>query len=152
MRNLLVLPFVLAACGAADTPLEEAFCTVLGGNATASITAADDASAAPEAAREDTRVDVTLLEDGDDYSGIVAYTPDEVGTFAFGFGEDIPVVLTDANGDEVPWQNEVTGATACTELAVRYSVALQMETYFLELGPTSSAMVSMVAEESDDDL
>lgn len=150
MHRIAVLTVLVSAC-AGDTPLEQAFCDVLAGSASRAITATSDEEKAPESAFDATRIDISLFEDEDVYLGFVRFTADEVGSFAFGFDEDVPVQLETLDGDAIAWDNTVQGA-ACTELAVRHTASLLAESYLLLIGPTSSPMVAMVAEESDDDL
>lgn len=150
MQRLVLVSLALSACAGTDTPLEQAFCNVLGGTNTRSISAATDPASAPESAFGDTRVEITLQNDGQ-YVGVVAYTADEAGSFAFGLDQDVPLTLEDADGTEVPWDVTIEGA-ACTDLAVRHTATLQLDTYYLNFGPTTHEVVAMVAEESDDDL
>ena len=81
----------------------------------------------------------------------VTYRPDEEGSFAFGLTDDVELRFYDASGNEVPIDTEVVGA-ACDELAVRYSVRLDVATYTIEIGPASAGTIGLIAEESDDDL
>ena len=83
--------------------------------------------------------------------GTARYTADEVGSFAMGLGDDVPFAVLDASGNALPWASEVVGA-ACSELAVRYTVDLELATYTVRFGPTDLEEVDFVSEESDDDL
>lgn len=151
-RLFTILALVTAAaCGGnTDTDLEAAFCAGLEAPAARTLTATADASGAPDAT-DAARVDITLGGAADAYSGFVKYVPDEVGFFAFGLTEDVGVVVRDSAGNEVPIASSVTGATSCTALAVRYTVALELDTYTLEIGPASGRTIGLIAEESDDD-
>lgn len=154
MRHLtpaVLFLLVTTGCEPADTDLETAFCDVLGQSNAEAVTATADTSGAPEVAFEDVRVEIDLIEADSMFSGTVAYTPDEAGSFAFGFDEDVPVTVVEAGGSPLPWVNEVSGA-ACAELAVRRTVQLGLDTVYLEIGPTPVGTVALVAEESDDDL
>lgn len=136
------------ACGGnAETDLETAFCAALDAPANKTVTASADAAGAPDAT-DAARVDVSLP----DGRGFVRYQPDEAGKFAFGFTEDVSVLIRDEAGNEIPFEASVTGATKCTSLAVRFTAPLELKTYTLEIGPTSAATIGLVAEESDDDL
>lgn len=139
-----------AGCAAQDTDLETAFCDALGEPASRTV----GASPAPEGAADVTdeaRVDIELVAMDSAYGGYVTYRPDESGSFAFGLTEDVDLRFYDASGTEVPIDTEVVGA-ACDELAVRYSVALEVATYTIAIGPASNATIGFIAEESDDDL
>lgn len=152
IRNIALFTVVFAGCGSSETSLEDAFCDLLSSNGGEYVTASVDATGAPEVAVPDQRIEIDLVDEGDGlFFGVVAYTADEAGSFAFGLDEDVPVAIVDGNGNEVPWQSEVTGA-ACADLAVRYTAELTLDTYYLEIGPTDVATVALAAEESDDDL
>lgn len=138
----------LAAC-ASDTALEIALCDLLQNGPSTAVTAA--ASGGPQGFVDASRVDITLLDDGNGrFAGEVLFTADEVGSFVLGLSDAIPVVLHDATGAEVPLGEPVRSAD-CAELALRYTVDLELEPYTLVFGPTSTATFSLVAEESDDD-
>ncbi|MEM6926018.1 MAG: hypothetical protein AAF602_03740 [Myxococcota bacterium] len=140
----------LVACGS-DSDVEAAFCDILATGPAQAATATNDDDG-PEVFVDGSRVDITLLDDGSgSFSGRVRFTPDETGTFAMGLGADIPIVVSDTEGNALPFESVVMGA-ACSELAVRQTVALQLQTYIVELGPSPVADVAFVAEESDDDL
>ena len=154
MRVSTITLLSLFACdggGGSETDLEAAFCALLTDGPEEDVTATDDGSG-PELAIEDVAVEVTLLEDGDGmYWGVARYTADEAGSFAMGLSDDVPLKVIDADGSVLPWENEVAGA-GCAELAIRYTVALELAAYTIEFGPTDVDEVSFVSEESDDDL
>ncbi|MEO0604430.1 MAG: hypothetical protein AAF211_23555 [Myxococcota bacterium] len=146
----LLLALTLVACGS-DSDVEAAFCDILASGPAQSVTATNDDDG-PEAFVDGTRIDIALLDDGSgSFSGRVRFTPDETGTFAMGLGADLPIVVSDTDGNALPFESVVMGA-ACSELAVRQTVALELQTYIVELGPSPVADVAFVAEESDDDL
>ena len=141
------------ACqGSAETALEDVFCDALAGPSLASVDATEAQAGAPETAVGEGHIEVALTagEDGN-YTGVVAYTADEAGFFAFGFDENVPVTVVDGSGATLAWEVEVPGA-ACDALAIRRTVELGLDTVYLEFGPTDLASVSFIAEESDDDL
>lgn len=151
LATLITIPTTGCNSGA-DTNLEDAFCQVLALDNAEVFTAAAAQSSAPDVTAEDLRVEIELVDNGDGmFSGLVAYTPDEAGHFAFGFDEEVPVTVRSATGGTLPWVAEVSGAV-CAELAVRRTVELDLETVFLEIGPTAVSTVSLAAEESNDDL
>ncbi|MEQ8276587.1 MAG: hypothetical protein RMA76_20130 [Deltaproteobacteria bacterium] len=157
MKKLSVLLsstlFVLAACGGgSDTDLETAFCIGLGGAADATIAASASPDAAPTAPLGDLRTDVTLADLGGENGGSIVYVPDEDGFFAFGLGADVELSIADASGNDVPIVKTVRGSAMCTELAVRYTAELRAQPYTLTFGPTATATLPIVAEESDDDV
>ena len=153
ITTTIAFTLTLAACGSgnSDTALETAFCNGLEAPAARTVAATAAADGAPDAT-DAARVNVTLLAEGDAFTGFVAYTPDEVGSFAFGLTEDVGVVVRDADGNEIPITTSVTGSAQCDALAVRYTVPLELQTYTLEIGPASAATIGLIAEESDDDL
>jgi hypothetical protein len=146
--------FALSACGggSSETSLEQAFCEILASTTAEAVVATADLEGAPEVAFEDTRIEVDLLEQEDgSFAGVVAYTADEAGSFAFGFDVDVPVTVVEPSGSPLPWKAEVVGAD-CDELEIRRTVELGLRTVYLRIGPTDVATLSLVAEESDDDL
>lgn len=148
-HHLALLPLFCVACLGSDTDLETAFCNGLEEAAARTVSA----SAGPEDAPDVTdvgRVDIELL--AGDSAGFVAYVPDEVGSFAFGLTEDLPIAIRDADGAAVEIEQTVTGSMLCDALAVRYSAPLTIQRYTLEVGPTSATTLGIIAEESDDDL
>ena len=152
MSRFAPLALVLFACGGSpDTDLETAFCDILKNGPEKDFTAGDGEGSGPEVAIDATNVELALLDGPDGYYGYATYTPDETGTFAFGFKDDVGFLVLDANGDALPWEAQVDGAS-CPDLAVRYTVALEMQTYVLSFGPTTHPEADLVAEESNDDL
>ncbi len=151
LRTSLIVSLCLAlfACDSgSDTDLETAFCNLLAGGATVTVDAANE----PEVAREDKRVVIALEMSNDGYVGRVKFTADERGSFAFGLDTDVPFVVMDSDGAIVQHEQRVDGAEACSELVVRYTVPMQRQAYWLELGPTDVSEIAIVSEESDDDL
>jgi hypothetical protein len=159
MRNRfpLALPALVLAVGcsggttAPETNLEDVFCELLGGTTDAvTAVALDSTDDGPELLAEDVALDIALVDDGTGmFGGRATYTPDEVGSFAFGLSDDVPFVLLDGD-TEVPFDAEVAGG--CDAMAVRYTVALEIQTYTVEIGPTDIDVLGLVSEESDDDL
>lgn len=151
-----ILSLTLLACvacgGGSDTDLETAFCIGLGQAADAQLDASARPDDAPTAPLGDLRTDVTLVAVDGGNGGSVVFVPDEAGFFAFGLGADVPLVITDASGAAVPIVETVRGSAMCTELAVRYTAELSPQPYTLTFGPTGEATLSIVAEESDDDV
>lgn len=148
--RLAMCALIFTACASPETDLEESFCALLADRPARSVDAVSDGGG-PDVAVEDERVDIALVDGGGTWSGTVAFTADEAGSFAIGLDSDVPITVLDARGTELPWEAEVAGA-GCAALAVRYTVALDIETVTLELGPTDREVVGMVSEESDDDL
>ena len=141
------------ACGP-ETDLETAFCDQLAGEADRSVQASLEAEGAPGVARDATAYRISLVPDGVDegvFVGKVAFKPDEKGDFAIGLSRDIPMRVVNGAGEEVTFKKTVVGAS-CPELAVRHTMRLNTNTYTIEFGPTDVAEVSLVSEESNDDL
>ncbi len=153
MKRILMTLMALGtlACSNADSDLETAFCDGLEAPAARSVSATTNPAGAPDASDEQ-RVDIQLQEQDGQYRGFVSYLPDETGSFAFGLSADIGFVVRDAAGNEVALSNSQVGASQCSALAVRHTAPLSQQTYNLELGPSPVAVVSLIAEESDDDL
>lgn len=155
MRRFALLPalaiaLLTFACGE-ETDLETAFCSQLAGEADRSVEATPDAEGAPGVSRDATSYRIALVPDGDMFVGTVAFKPDENGDFAIGLSRDIPMRVINGAGEEVTFKKTVTGAS-CPELAVRHTMRLNTNTYTIEFGPTDVSEVSLVSEESNDDL
>lgn len=138
------------ACTAADTDLETAFCDGLEAAPARTVNAAGSAAEAADVT-DANRVDIDLLELDGQFGGFVSYQPDEAGSFAFGLTENVDMVVRDASGNEVPIDITVEGSAQCDALAVRHTVALELQTYTIEILPTNAATIGLIAEESDDD-
>ena len=147
---LAAIAFFTAACGP-ETDLETAFCDQLAGEADRSVQASLQAADAPGVARDATSYQIALVPDGDMFVGKVAFKPDEKGDFAIGLSRDIPMRIINGAGEAVTFKNTVVGAS-CPELAIRYTARLNTNTYTIEFGPTDVAEVTLVSEESNDDL
>jgi hypothetical protein len=152
MRTLPSVIALLALLGCAEeTDLEKAFCAQLAADAVEMVTATPDATDAPSVSRDGIAFRIQLLPEGDAFAGTVSYRPDERGDFAIGLSADIPMRILNPEGEAVEISNTVVGAS-CPELAVRHTARLGLTTYTIELGPTAVDVVSLVSEESNDDL
>jgi hypothetical protein len=152
MKQILIALTALTtvACAGSDTDLETAFCDGLEAGAARLVSAAAAADGASDVTDE-ARVDIDLVLQDGLYGGFVSYRPDETGSFAFGLTADVPFVVRDAAGNEVPIDTTVEGSSQCEALAIRHSLTLDTQTYSIELGPTDVASLGLIAEESDDD-
>lgn len=150
MRRLLFVT-LLCGCGPADTDLEAAFCDILANGPEEDFAAGATEGSGPEVFLDGVNVELALNDGPDGYTGYATYTPDEAGSFAFGFKDDVGFLVLGADGTALPWEAEVRDAE-CADLAVRYTVALELKTYTLSFGPTPEPEADFVSEESDDDL
>ena len=76
--------------GTPETSLEESFCARLSTGPETEVVAANTVAEAPEVFLDDDgHVEIDIPLNG----GIVKFTPDEEGTFALGFGEDLEISI-----------------------------------------------------------
>lgn len=148
--TLCLLPVLLFAC-AEETDLETAFCDQLANGPQRQVAAVDGPEGAPGVNKDGTAFRIALIERDGEYWGQVAYKADERGNFAMGLSHDVPMRITNPEGEEVTLKNKVTGSS-CPELAARYTAKLGLRTYTIEFGPTDVPEIGFVSEESDDDL
>lgn len=151
LAALCLLPLSACAGEGEETDLETAFCEILANGPEVDVAATESADGAPEAFMEDSAVEVGLVAGDPDFSGYVSFTTDESGSYAIGLSDDVPMEVMDADGASISLDQSIDGA-ACADLAVRHTVSLELGTYTLYFGPTELDEVSLVAEESDDDL
>jgi hypothetical protein len=63
----------------------------------------------------------------------------------------VPLAVTDSTGAPVTLASSASSSPECTDIKGKHTVALGVGTYFLELGPTSAADVSVVVEKEGGD-
>ena len=157
--KLLILSFVLAgtlACGDEHDhdhdgeSAEEEACEHMADGPFESVTATTDATGAPSIAIEHTRVNVALVDDGNgEYSGFVSFPAGEATEIQFFMSADVPVAITDADGNALVAQ-ETGGASDLCPANVLASAVYDLEvgTYTIQIGPTSESEIGIAHEEA----
>jgi hypothetical protein len=99
-----------------------------------------------------TRFDVTLFEDEGNRFGTVQYPVSEAGEYVFALSADVPLVLFDAESARVEALAEQVDTSACaSDIATTVVYDLDIGTYTVSFGPTSTELVSIVVERHDGD-
>lgn len=130
-------------------------CEHLEGGPFADVTATEDASGAPDASAEHTAHRLTLP--GDEmtgYVGYVSYVVDEAAELVFFTDTDVEMVIEDAAGNAVPWEDECTSACtdACTEVENARTVDIpSVGTYALRIESTNESVTMIVVHAGDHD-
>jgi hypothetical protein len=128
-----------------ESPEEEACEHMVEGPSTAA-TAGATPDAAQDITAEHTRVDITLVDlESGEKGGSVTYEAAEEAEAAIFLNKDIPLVITDAQGNtlEIEGSAEVT---LCDEVTVVHTVDMPLGVATLTFGPTTEADVSVVIE------
>ncbi len=165
--KILMVAFVLmgaVACGDEDDHdnnhdnhnnennhnLEEEACEHMADGPFESVTATTDAASGPSIAVEHSRVDVTLVDDGNGmFTGFVTFPAGEEAEFAFFLSADVPFTITDSGGTEVAAEETNGPLDACaTDVLASMVYDLEVGTYTIEIGPTSETEVGIVHEEA----
>lgn len=89
-------------------------CEHMEGGPFADVSAAADATGAPDASAEHTAHRISLPADATaGFVGYVTYVVEEAGELVFFTDQDVSMALEDAGGAAVPWEDECT--SACTD-------------------------------------
>lgn len=116
------------------------------GPAEAVTVASSAAPDAPVVTSEHKRYDLTLRAFGGKQGGVVRFNSPAASDFVVFFGQDVPLRVTDATGQEVP----VTlskGSLQCSDIVARYAVKLDVGVYYMQVGPTDLKSASVVIED-----
>lgn len=111
------------------------------------VTAAPSAApSAPVVTSEHKRYDLTLGAFGAQQGGVVRFNSPAASDFVVFFGQDVPLKVTDATGQEVP-VTVTHGSLQCSDIVARYAMKLDVGVYYLQVGPTDLKSVSVVIED-----
>lgn len=153
--SLLALALATTGCGDDEHEhdhehsLEEEGCEHLVEGPFEPITAlADSAGTLPNAAIEHTSVQISLVPVTGGNGGFVAFEAEADGDYLFFLDTNVPARFLDSAGAVVPIEATEIGSELCTEIAVIYTVELEVGTYTIQLGPTAATTVSIVHEEA----
>lgn len=116
-----------------------------------SVTAAQDASAPPNATAEHRRVDLTLVDYMDQKGGYARYEADESGTFYFFLDRDVTFILLDDQGAVITQSGMGADVDACEEVVIQYVANLTSgASYTMLFGPTDETEVRLVVEHEEE--
>lgn len=144
---------MLAACGDDDAggahgdldPEADGCEHMIEGPAESVTAVADMAADGPDVGEHHIRWEITLVDDGaGNFGGYVDLVVEEEGESIFFGNADIPLIIRDASGDEVPLKRADDSITECTEVDASNSYDLGVGTYQLELGPTTESRFDVV--------
>ncbi len=136
-----------------ENPHEEACLHMQNGPSEAiTANAEKDLSALPDATKEHTRVDITLVtgaDFGEDNGGYVRYEAEETGDYAIFVSADVALEITDGD-TTIAFEEEGEAVTECTEVSVANLVELEAgKSYQIKIGPTSETEVRLVIEHGE---
>jgi hypothetical protein len=152
----ILLSALLAACsddpaethGDTEPDVDAEACEHLSEGPYNDVTAAADSATAPSVDAEHTAHRIALPAAT---GGYVSFASGAAGDIIFFLDADVPLAIEDASGAAVPIEESCDPAAcsaSCTLLAGRHVVELAVGTYYLLLGPSSSATVALVHEEA----
>jgi hypothetical protein len=144
---------LLAACSDSSAPDEEhpdaEGCEHLQDGPAVALTAgsvADDS--APAVAADHRRYDIALSGEA---TSVVRFAAGEATDHVFFLDADLPLAFVAADGAVVEPEEKLASSSECADIAARYTVPLEVGTYYLRFGITAAAGVSLVVEEADHD-
>lgn len=151
---LLSTALVSVGCGD-DHPEEEGVdaeaCEHLQeGPATAIIANLGTNNPPPEIRADHRRYDITLMTGPDGAHGIVSFAASEAADYVIYTNADVPLSITTASGEAVEIEESTRSSEGCADIKGRHVVPLTVGTYSLYFGPTSTATVGVLIEESHD--
>ena len=150
---LLSTALVSAGCGD-DHPEEEGVdaeaCEHLQEGPASAVIATLGTDAPPAIRADHRRYDITLADGPDGKQGAVSFAVSEAADYVIYTNADVPLSITTASGDAVEIEESTSSSTGCTDIKGRHVVPLTVGTHLLTFGPTSTATVSVIVEESHD--
>ncbi|WIG96570.1 hypothetical protein [Myxococcus sp. SDU36] len=151
---LLSTALVSAGCGDDDHPEEEGVdaeaCEHLQEGPATTVTATLGTDAAPAIRADHRRYDITLADGPDGKQGAVSFAASEAADYVIYTNADVPLSITTASGEAVEIEESTSSSEGCTDIKGRHVVPLAVGTHILTFGPTSTATVSVIVEESHD--
>ena len=137
---------LLAGCGEPDEADVEG-CEHLQEGPSAAVSAS--ASGAPAVSNDHKRYDITLPAGSGGNVGSVSFAAPEATDYVFFLGSNVTLKVTNASGQTVSFEESATSSAQCTNIKGRYVAPLEVGTYTLTFGPSTSVnSVSLVIEES----
>jgi hypothetical protein len=155
---LLTITLALAAAGCEvdDSDVEahadqnaEACTHMASGTSTQVAAPALGGETPPDVTAEHTRIEITLAQGAAGNGGVVAWSADEAGDYAFFLSADAPFVVVGPSGEELAIEDS-SAVEECAAVAVRYDVELGIGLHTLVIGPTPEASVDLVVEHVGD--
>jgi hypothetical protein len=155
----ILLSALLAACsdepaethGDTEPDVDAEACEHMSEGPYNDVTAAADSATAPSVDAEHTAHRIALPATTGGNGGYVSFASGAAGDIIFFLDADVPLAIEDASGAAVPIEESCDPAacsTSCTLLAGRHVVELAVGTYYLLLGPSSSAAVALSHEQA----
>lgn len=102
----------------------------------------------PAVGNDHRRYDVTLVDGTGGKTGSVSFAAAEATDYVFFTNVDVPLVIRNSSGTVVDVEEHTTSSAECADIKGRFVVPLTVGTHTLTFGPTSTATVSLVIEES----
>ena len=115
------------------------------------VAAAEDAADAPDATVEHMRVDVSLVDGPDGFTGFLTFTADEQGDLAFFLNQSPGFEVLGATGIAIEAEQSLASIDDCEEVFEGHIFELGAgDTVTLSFGPTSLSTISFVPVHSEE--
>ncbi|EPX55390.1 hypothetical protein D187_009001 [Cystobacter fuscus DSM 2262] len=141
---------LLVGCG--GEPAEDADaegCEHLQEGPAVPVTASASSTSAPEVGADHKRYDISLPAGTAGNTGSVSFAADAATDYTFFLSADVSLTLTSSSGQTVSFESSAKNSASCGTIKGRYVAPLEVGTYTLTFGPSSSvSSVSLVIEES----
>lgn len=147
-RALVVAALALSACAPTEHEELEA-CEHLADGPARSLTAVSEGEG-PALSDDHTRYDVTLTAITGGNGGQVHLAADAAAEYGFYLSAEVPLAITDADGNPVTLEQKPLPEDACSELALWVAADLTVGTWVLRFGPTAQGSVSVVVEAEEE--
>lgn len=118
------------------------------GPATA-ITASATVTGAPSVSNDHRRYDISFVDGTDGKGGSVSFAVAEANHYTLFLNGIVSVNVRDANGQRIEVSSSGTGSDECFDIQRRHFFPLEVGTYSITFGPTTSDSVSLVIVEAD---
>jgi hypothetical protein len=110
------------------------------------VTATAATAGAPAVKDDHRRYDVTLVDVTGGKGGSVTFAAAEEGDYVLFTSADVPVAVTNANGQTVAIEASAKSSPECTEIKGRHTIPMKVGTHTFTFGPTTQTSVSVVIE------
>jgi hypothetical protein len=144
---VLLSASLLVGCGGDEETPDTEGCEHLKEGPASAVTATAAATGAPAVSNDHRRYDISLIDVTGGKGGSVSFAVAEAADYILFTGADVPVVVKDANGQTIAFEQTATSSSACTEIKGKFTVPLAVGTQTITFGPTSATSVSLVIEE-----
>jgi hypothetical protein len=143
---LLSAGLIFGCGGEEEESVDVEGCEHLQRGPASSITATATATGAPAVKDDHRRYDIALADVTGGKGGSVTFAAAAAGDYVLFTSADVPVAVTDANGQAVAIEASVKSSPECTEIKGRHTIPMKVGTHTLTFGPTTGASVSIVIE------